>query len=176
MKLGLNVGSGQRPFTTDFAAGIEWINVDTVRREGYVVDLICDGAHLPYADGEVDFFVLHHVLEHFGCNEGLALVLEAHRVLRKGGSLFVFVPNIAELATRWLNGKMDTQLFMTNIYGAYIHGEEESRHKWGFTGDSLSDFLWNAASWSGLGPFNWRQIPGADFARDFWIIAAEVVK
>jgi len=175
MKIGLNVGSGQRPFTTVFPE-VEWINVDAVRREGYACDLICDGAHLPYGDGEVDYFVLHHVLEHFGCGEGRGLVEEANRVLKVGGSLFVFVPNIAELAARWLRQEMDTQLFMTNVYGAYISGEEESRHKWGFTGPSLSDFLWSSAKWSGMGAFDWRPIPGADFERDWWVLAAECVK
>jgi len=174
MKIGLNVGSGQRPFTTVFPE-VEWINVDAVRREGYACDLICDGAHLPYGDGEVDYFVLHHVLEHFGCGEGLGLIKEAHRVLKPGGSLLVFVPNIRALAFEWLNGKIDTQLFLTNVYGAYM-GHEEDRHRWSFDPQSLSDFLWDAAKWTWLGPFDWRTVPGADIAQDWWIIGCEVMK
>lgn len=174
MKFALNVGSGQRPFTS--TPEIAWRNVDTVRREGYVVDDICDGAHLPDADATVDYFVLHHVLEHFGCGEGAALIAEAHRVLRPGGSLLVFVPNMQALAARWLGGELDDQVYFTNVYGAYISSEEESRHRWGFNATTLAEFLWTNALWTHMRPFDWRPIPGSSFARDWWIMACECIK
>ena len=37
-------------------------------------------------------------------------------------------------------------------------------------------FLWNSARWHAMKPFDWRGIPGADIAQDFWIIGAECVK
>lgn len=173
MKLGLNVGSGQRPFKSTPA--LRWSNVDKIARGNMKVDLLADGACLPHDDASVDYCVLHHVLEHFGCGEAVGLIREAHRVLKPGGSLLVFVPNLQALCARWLGGELDTQLFMTNVYGAYMN-DEEDRHRWGYDPPSLADFLWESAQWQEMRPFDWREIPGASFARDFWIMAAECVK
>jgi len=172
-KIGLNVGSGQRPFTS--TPQVEWINVDKIQRDGHRVDLIADGAHLPYEPASVDYFVLHHVLEHFGCGEADTLIKEAHRVLRDSGSLLVFVPNIRALAREWLSAKLDTQIFLTNVYGAYM-GSEEDRHKWAYDPHTLGTFLRAHATWSSVLEFDWRSIDGSDVARDWWICAMEARK
>jgi SAM-dependent methyltransferase len=174
LKTAINVGSGQRPFTT--TPEIEWVNVDKIAHDGMPLpDVLCDGANLPYADGAADYFVLHHVVEHFGCGEAGGLIREAHRVLKPSGSLFVFVPDLKALAERWLAGGLSTQIYATNLYGAYM-GHEEDRHKWGFDSGSLDEFLKASADWSEVKPFDWRPIPGADIARDFWILGAECVR
>lgn len=174
MKLGINCGSGQRKFTA--TPEVNWANVDSVSREGHEPDILCDGAHLTmYQDGEVDYFVLHHVLEHFGCGEAGGLIKEAWRVLKPGGSLLVFVPNMRALAERWLEGRLSTQIYLTNVYGAYM-GDEESRHKWGFDPDHLFEFLSVKGAWTTIRLFDWRDIPGSDCARDFWITGMECIK
>lgn len=171
-KIGLNVGSGQRPFkSTD---EIEWVNVDkVVRPDMPKPDWIEDGAHLPCADNSVDYFVLHHVLEHFGCGEAADLIKEAYRVLKPGGMLQVFVPNMRALAKRWLDGGISTQIYMTNVYGAYM-GSSADRHHWGFDELSLADFLkdwqWQAAN------FKCSTLSGSNCAHDFWILEVECVK
>lgn len=174
MKQAINCGSGQRPFAS--SEYVHWDNVDKIARPGYAVDVLCDGAHLPHLDASIDYFVLHHVLEHFGCGEAAGLIAESYRVLRPGGSLLVFVPNLQALAARWLGGELDTQVYLTNVYGAYMAGEEESRHRWGFDAVSLSEFLWKGALWTHMRPFDWRVIPGMEPARDWWIMAAECIK
>jgi predicted SAM-dependent methyltransferase len=174
MKRGLNVGSGQRRFH-DPTGEIEWCNVDKVSRPGHEPDWIEDGAHLPCEDATADYFVLHHVLEHFGCGEAADLIKEAYRALKPGGSLIVCVPNMKALAHKWIEDSINTQIYMTNVYGAYM-GSEEDRHKWGYTYTSLYSFLFTGNSWGELKPFDFRQIPGANVAKDWWILGMEAVK
>lgn len=168
--IGLNVGSGQRPFLT--AGGVTWINIDSQPK--WNPDIVCNGASLPYSENTVDYVVLHHVLEHFGCGEGAGLVKEAYRVLKPGGSLLVFVPDLKELAQGWFAGKIDTQIYMTNLYGAYM-GHEDDRHKWGFDKESLAEFLHTVCEW--LHVNEPKTFPaGADIARDWWILEMECKK
>ena len=162
----LNLGSGQRPF------GKPFINVDV--QERWKPDLVADCTHLPYADGSCDMIVLHHVLEHFGCGEGQGLIGEAWRLLAPSGSLLVFVPDMRALAQRWLLGQLDTETYMINMYGAYM-GDEHDRHRWGFTKVTLELELCGC-EWSEMKTFDWRQVPGADIAKDWWVLAIEAVR
>lgn len=170
MKVGINCGSGQRPFTS--TPEVQWINVDVQAK--WNPDIVCDGAQLPYEDERADYFVLHHTLEHYGCGDGLPLIREAYRVLKNGGSLLVFVPDMLALAQRWARGGISTQIYMTNVYGAYA-GHEADRHKWGFDYAHLESFV-KQLPWKLAGHFNDRIIPGADIARDWWILGMECVK
>lgn len=167
MGLLLNCGSGQRPFAKP------WINIDC--QERWKPDLVADCAHLPYEDGSCDMIVLHHVLEHFGCGEGFGLIAESFRLLQPGGTLLIFVPDLKALAQHWLLGRLDTQIYVTSLYGAYM-GDDSDRHKWGFDWESLRREV-ERQVWSQVKPFDWRKLPGADIAGpDFWIIGMEAIK
>lgn len=130
-----------------------------------------------FADGSMDLVVSHHSLEHDGCGEADGFIREAYRVLKPGGSLLVFVPDMWSLAWKWLNGEITEQIYMTNVYGAYM-GHEEDRHKWGYTQNSLRAALVAAVpvKWYDIRHFNYRPIPGADIAKDWWILGIEAVK
>lgn len=166
--LRLNLGSGQRPFAKPF------INIDAQAK--WKPDVVADCADLApdFEDASCDLIVLSHVLEHFGCGEGQGVLAEAHRLLQPGGSLIVSVPDIRALAQRWLLGKLDTQVYVTNLYGAYM-GDLHDRHAWGYVKETLETELWQQR-WTQVKPFDWRTIPGMDLARDWWILAMEAVR
>lgn len=172
VKIGLNVGSGQRPFKPVFDE-VQWVNVDSQPR--WNPDLVCDGAHLPYHDGYADYFVLSQVYEHFGCGEAVNLIEEAHRVLKPDGSLIISVPNMKALAKRWIDGQISEFIFMVNTYGAYM-GSEYDRHKWGSTPESLANEIAAHGNWKRITEFDNRLIPGMDVARDWWITCLEAIR
>lgn len=169
--LGVNIGSGQRKFHS--VGKTTWINVDTNPK--WEPQLVADGANTNLPDGIYDYVVLHHVLEHFGCGEAGGVIKEAHRLLKPFGSLLVFVPDMAELTDMWKEGRLSHQVFMTNVYGAYMDNEAD-RHKWGYNGPLLKEFILTSAEWSGYHRFDWRPIEGADIAADRWILGIEAIK
>lgn len=166
----LNAGSGQRPFESRHG----WVNLDISATHS--PDIVADWNDLSmFADSSLEMVVSHHSLEHAGCGEAAQFVREAYRILEPGGSLLIFVPDVRSLCQRWLTHQMDTQLFLTNIYGPY-DGTEASRHRWGFDRKYLSDFLLSCVPEWMIRPFDWRVIPGADLARDWHILAVEAMK
>lgn len=170
--IGLNVGSGQRPF--DQSKG--WVNIDKVIRENMPhPDLEADGAHLPIADEYADYYVLNHVYEHEGLGEADGLIREARRVLKKGGSLIVTVPDIRELAKGFLQGKLDTTTYAITLYGAFM-GSDADRHRFGYDAETLRKALSSACEWSVVKPFDWRTIIGSSIPCDWWIAGVECVK
>jgi predicted SAM-dependent methyltransferase len=167
----LNIGSGQRPFQRP-----PFTNVDV--QERWKPDVVADGVSYlsSLKDETVSINVLQHILEHAGCGENDNLLRQCYRTLRPSGSLLVFVPNMRELAVMWIEGRLTDQIYMTNVYGAYM-GDEADRHKWGFTYATMRESLQKAGfSKHNIRPFDWRPVPGADLARDRWILAMEASK
>lgn len=165
----LNIGSGQRKFASP------WVNVD--KQAKWEPDVLWDagnsGDKCPFEVNSCRTIVLHHVLEHFGCNEGNLLLGVCRSLLIPGGNLLVFVPDMKQLAHMWLEGRLSDQLYMTNLFGAYM-GDDADRHRWGYTPDSLRQTL-DSAGFKTY-PFDWRSIKGADIAQDRWILGMEAIK
>lgn len=162
----LNIGSGQRPFNKP------WVNIDS--QERWSPDIVASGDKLTmFEDNSVSVVVLHHVLEHFGCGEGLPLLQECRRVLKALGRIYVYVPNMRALAQMWLNGAISDQIYMTNVYGAYM-GSEDDRHKWGYTYHTLTQALGRAGFKYFDSAFTMANaildLQGASIAEDNWIL------
>jgi len=172
--LGINAGSGQRPFKSFPEEGIQWINIDGNPR--WNPDIVADIRDLSmFGDSMVDLVVLHHVWEHFGLGEGDGMIRECHRILKPRGSLLVCIPNPRALCQRYLSGEIDEYIFNVNMYGAYM-GDEADRHKWSMSPTACVEALRRLADWHDVHAFNGRTIPGADIARDWWTTEIEAVK
>jgi predicted SAM-dependent methyltransferase len=188
----INVGSGQRPF--DRKKG--WTNVDI--QERWNPDVVADWRSMPmFEDGSADIIVAHQTIEHVGCGEAKPFFKEAYRILKPGGSLIITVPDLKALAKRWLAGQLSDYLYFVNLMGAYMD-EESDRHRWHYTFPSLREELsrlWGSqiggahggvddllppadrlVGFSEVKRFDWREIEGADIARDWWVLGIEVVK
>lgn len=166
----INAGSGQRPF--DRSQG--WINVDINPK--WEPDLAADVSNLPmFADGSIDMVVSHHCIEHSGCGEADGFIHEAYRILRPGGRLLVFIPDPKALCQRYLAGEISEYIFNVNMYGAFM-GDEADRHRWSYSRQGLVDYLQAMEKWHAVYAFNWREIPGASLAQDWWITGIEAVK
>ena len=59
--------------------------------EAMKVDVVADGAHLPFPDGSLDYVLSSHVMEHF--KDPIGLLNEWLRVLRPGGYIFAIIPH-----------------------------------------------------------------------------------
>lgn len=164
----LNLCSGQRPFQKP------WINVDLQPK--WNPDIVADCTSLPMIeDGSAAVVVIHHGAEHLTVEKADTLFKECHRMLAKGGSLLIFLPDLRALAKRWLVGGITDYIYIVNLMGAYIE-DEADRHKWHYTPESLKEKLENCGAWSRIGHFDWRKIEGSDLARDWWILGMEAVK
>lgn len=168
--LNLNIGSGQRRFE-----GHGWVNVDCVSRIGQVPDLVCNILTEPLPFTFVDTVALVHVLEHWTLPDAMAALRECYRVLTVGGSLIVIVPNIRELATAWLQGRIDDYIYTVNMMGAY-QGEIGDIHKWHWTPTGLAKAL-SEVGFYATKKFDWRPIPGAEsLTSDWWYYGIEAIK
>ena len=179
MKLGVNLGSGQRRFES--TPEIQWINVDCVSRPDQVPDLIHDIRQpFPWESDSVDLIVMNQVWEHLHLNEGDETIRECFRVLKLGGSLIITCPDMRALAQRWLTHQIDDYIFCVNVYGAW-QGEPGDDHHWSWTPSTLSQYF-NAMAilgltWSDIIAFNWRVLPGnISLPKDWWICGVEVIK
>lgn len=166
----LNVGSGQRPFDKP------WINVDCQSRWNPDVCIRGEDIVKHFGSMSADVIVLHHVLEHYGCGEAKDLLNACHEALTPDGKLLVFVPDMNALARMWQMGRLTTQVYMTNLYGAYM-GDEADRHKWGYTRESLRLLLMGCGFSLVVPAGHLGSVPdGADIAIDDWIIYTEAWK
>ncbi len=173
--IALNIGSGQRRFES-IPRVIEWTNLDCVSRPRQVPDVVCDvlKERLPFEDNSVDLVMLYHVLEHFELSAASGVISECHRVLCKGGSLIIVVPDLRALAQRWLSRQISDFIYIVCLMGAY-QGEEGDFHRFHYTPESLTEKL-SQFQWEVVRMFDWRKIPGTDISKDFWYWGAEAVK
>ncbi len=87
----LDVGCGNKPYAPLFAGRVrEHVGCDVVQSSDRRVDVLCPATDLPFEDASYDTVLVTQVIEHVA-DHG-AMLAEAHRVLRDGGTLIVSGP------------------------------------------------------------------------------------
>ncbi len=81
---GINVGCGKVQIADSIGVDID--------QTAKMVRVIADGKNLPFEDGEMDYVISLHCLEHFDVSP-IIVLKEWHRVLRNGGICAVIVPD-----------------------------------------------------------------------------------
>jgi SAM-dependent methyltransferase len=121
----LNLGSRDRAIHG-------FIGMDCDKHEG--VDVVGDISDLSrYADGSVSEIYASHCLEHFPHPQTMKVLKEWHRVLEKGGILYVAVPDFARTVDLYkrcgLNDWVQNFLWGDQIYPTAFHyaGFDEGR-------------------------------------------------
>jgi ubiquinone/menaquinone biosynthesis C-methylase UbiE len=94
----LDAGCGEGVIVDEYAARIAITGVDA----NYASDRVTQGSvtALPFPDGSFDYALCLDVLEHLSYEDQPRALAELYRVLRRGGELFVSVPNLAHLQSR----------------------------------------------------------------------------
>lgn len=112
-----------------------FVNVD---KKDFDVSL----ANFPYEDERFRHVLFHHALEHFRPEIGVKILKEIFRILKPQGILDVAVPDCLLACEDFIlgyNKYPDCAPAIQRLYG--LSTSEEQVHKWGFTGESLTDLL-----------------------------------
>ena len=136
-RLRLNLGSGKWNLEG-------WYNIDAIvsplaQRQP---DLICDLRSIPLPDGCAIEAMAIHVWEHIDRWECDRTIDEWARLLRKGATLILEMPDLLKCCRNVLDGvqgKKPDQLGMWGLYGEPVGAPMQ--HKWGWTFTTLRPFL-----------------------------------
>jgi predicted SAM-dependent methyltransferase len=179
--LKLNLASGQRPFSPP------WVNVDIQSKwepdkiptpeQVFQWFVKADMRNMPmFRDNSADMIVIHHGLEHCTMSDADSVLRESYRILQPGGSLIITLPDMKALSNAWLSGEISDYIFFVNAMGADM-GDPADLHRWHYTHDGLMEKMFTERTpWSTMKRFDWREIPGASIARDWWIQGTEAIK
>jgi autotransporter strand-loop-strand O-heptosyltransferase len=132
-KIKLNLGCGN-----DIKKG--YVNIDKYNNTG-AVDFQFDISDLSYFDNEsVDEIFTSHVFEHISINDIYAVINEWKRVLKPGGKLVLYLPDLEHEIKVWLDTPdKDKWFHVHRIFGGQTH--PGNTHFCGFNPGSLKSFL-----------------------------------
>lgn len=132
MSIKLNLGCGKRLLP-------DYINIDLHNPKADIIhDLLVP---LPYDNDSVDEILAEHIIEHFYPEEWEKIKKDWARVLKPGGIIHIYTPDIIRCARNLLHDatKNNSWRWLLPIYGGY-RGPGEV-HKNGFNLKRLTDDL-----------------------------------
>src|SRR4030095_12453732 len=85
-----------------------WLNADLFPRSAMVLHLDATGP-FPFGDEEFDYVFSEHMIEHISYAQGLHMLSECYRILRKNRKIRISTPNLAFLIDLYKERKSDLQ-------------------------------------------------------------------
>jgi len=156
--LKLNLGCGWRNF------GDDWIHIDG---GNYPHVKGHDITKLDFEDNSVDLIYASHVFEYFDREEGLDVLKEWVRVLKKGGTLRIAVPDFGEMAKLYSQGKFPLKNFLGPLFGRMemgMKGGETGKiiyHKTTYDFEDLKKML-ESVGLKNVRRYDWKTTPPHD--------------
>lgn len=118
------------------------------------VDYVCDARKLKMIEsGSVSEIYACHILEHVERSEVLDVLMEWHRVLRRGGLLRLAVPDFEAVVQEYVENK-DLQRFQGLLYGGQTY--DYNFHHVAFDFQSLKGVL-EQAGFGEVERYDWRE-------------------
>jgi len=151
----LNLGCGWRNF------GDDWVHIDG---GNYPHVKHHDVTKLPSENDSVDLIYTSHMFEYFDREEGLDVFKEWFRVLKKGGTLRIAVPDFGAMAKLYIEGKFPLQKFLGPLFGKMemgMKGGETGKiiyHKTTYDFDSLKELL-ESVGFKSIKLYDWKTTP-----------------
>lgn len=156
MKLDLGCGGQGSAYAGEYIGIDIWpqsgIN-DPIRQQNYIqADVVKTG--IPFEDNSVDQILCSHVIEHLTRSDALTFLSEAKRVLKIGGTIECYVPDLYLMASAYVNsdkaffdrkypdgnpifdGATISDKFLDGILGMGPHG-----HRYGYDYCGLTTLL-----------------------------------
>jgi predicted SAM-dependent methyltransferase len=144
----VNMGCGWRNF------GEGWLHIDGGDYDHLDYKDISNLSYLH--DDSVDLIYASHVVEYFNRCEVLNLLKEWRRVLKKGGTLRLAVPNFEAICKLYISGEFDLKSFLGPLYGQMSMGNEVIYHKTVYDFDSLQETL-ISCGFSEVKKYDWKK-------------------
>jgi len=120
-----------------------WVNIDAVA--SFQPDVLHDVSQpLPYDDLSVDEILAEDILEHFDKYQRYVVFYDWSRVLKIGGCITLQVPNFKKILFRYFKFGYDNFvdfIFGENLLAAKHYIGHYGNHKWGYSRDTLKDFV-----------------------------------
>jgi len=116
---------------------------------------------VPFADNSLDAIYISHFLEHLNEKDGLRLLSDSYRALKRGGILRILVPNLDQAIEMYNAGRVDEMLhsffYTSERYDFHMH-------KFNYNFKTLSERL-KSAGFRNIRNMKFKEgeCPGIDF-------------
>lgn len=150
----LHIGCGPRDF------GKDWYHIDGSEYEHIHSHNITE---LPFEDDSVELIYASHVLEYFDRQEVLDVLGEWKRVLKKGGTLRLAVPDFEAMAKLYVNEGLPLKRFLGPIFGKWsMRSDATIYHKTTYDYNDLKDVLVKLG-FQNVHRWDWRETEHSNF-------------
>jgi predicted SAM-dependent methyltransferase len=107
-------------------------------------DVLTDGRKLPFDPSTVDEIQSIHFVEHVPRLDLENMLMDWHRVMKRGGKLVIEVPCLNKIAQNIVNGEKNLRLTLLGIFGDPRDPLPGMMHQWSYTKEELTESLLQA--------------------------------